>query len=101
MKSNFLVFLLLVIGCSAGSQNTVIKAGHLFDSKTGKMLANQLIIIKEGSLSEVGSNLSYNSTEQLIDLSNSWVLQGLMDCHVHIPANEKYRHLAMNETYAT
>ncbi len=72
------------------AQNIVIKAGHLFDSRTGKILNDQTIIIKNGKIQEVGSNLKYKSTDTVIDLSKSWVLPGLMDCHVHITFNFSY-----------
>lgn len=45
------------------AQNTVINAGHLFDYKTGKMLSNQTIIIKDGKILEVGANLKYAATD--------------------------------------
>jgi imidazolonepropionase-like amidohydrolase len=86
--------LLLVFVCLAApafAQNTVIKAGHLFDSRTGKILDNQVIIVKGGRIAEVGPNLKYAATDTVIDLSDSWVLPGLMDCHVHITANYPYR----------
>src|SRR5688572_25632241 len=73
------------------AQNTVIKAGHLFDSKTGKFLDNQVVVIKNGRIQEVGQNISTKNTDKIIDLSDSWVLPGLMDCHVHITANYPYR----------
>src|SRR6266446_3173864 len=69
------------------AQNIVIKAGQLFDSRTGKILNDQTIIIKNDKIQETGSNLKYKSTDTVIDLSQSWVLPGLMDCHVHITFN--------------
>ena len=85
-----------ILGCillnlSTQAQNTVIKAGHVFDSRTGKFLDNQIIIIKNGRILQVGSNIKYEKNDIVIDLSNSWVLPGLMDCHVHITANYPYR----------
>ncbi|MBK9156356.1 MAG: amidohydrolase family protein [Chloracidobacterium sp.] len=74
------------------SQNTVIKAGHLFDSRTGKVLDNQLIVVsKDGRIVQVGPGLKPAAGDTVVDLSNSWVLPGLMDCHVHITANYPYR----------
>jgi len=35
------------------AQNIVIKAGHLFNSRTGKILNDQTIIIKNGKIQEV------------------------------------------------
>lgn len=75
------------------AQNTVIKAGHLFDSRTGKILNDQIIIVKDGKIKEVGPNLKFNKADTVIDLSKSWVLPGLMDCHVHITENNPYRKL--------
>jgi len=83
------------------AQNLVIKAGHLFDSRTGKILNDQIIIIKDGKILEVGSNLKYNSTDTVIDLSQSWVLPGLMDCHVHITLNFTYRNPEYEQIYTT
>jgi len=87
----FILPLYLLLSVSTQAQNTVIKAGHLFDSRTGKMLSNQVIIIKDGRIMEVGPDLKYKSTDNVIDLSKSWVLPGLMDCHVHITSNYPHR----------
>ncbi len=86
-----IAFLFLISTLTTQAQNTVIKAGHFFDSRSGKMLDNQIIIVQNGKIKEVGTNLKFSKTDTIIDLSNSWVLPGLMDCHVHITANNPYR----------
>ena len=83
------------------AQNIIIKAGHLFNSRSGKILNDQTIIIKNGKIQEVGSNLKYKSTDTVIDLSKSWVLPGLMDCHVHITFNFSYRNPSYEQLYTT
>jgi len=83
------------------AQNMIIKAGHLFNSRSGKILNDQTIIIKNGKIQEVGSNLKYKSTDTVIDLSKSWVLPGLMDCHVHITFNFSYRNPSYEQLYTT
>ena len=100
-KTFFLSFFCLIFTISLFAQNTVIKAGHLFDSKTGKMLNDQIIIIKDGKIQEIGTNLKYKNTDSVIDLSKSWVLPGLMDCHVHITFNLPYRNARETESYVT
>lgn len=90
-----LLFLTLV----ANAQNTVIKAGHLFEARSGKLLDNQ-IIIQNGKIKEVGANLKFGKEDKIIDLSDSWILPGLMDCHVHINNNETYRNVTHYEIYA-
>ncbi|MGB2086941.1 MAG: amidohydrolase family protein, partial [Flavobacteriaceae bacterium] len=94
----FLVFLLSYLTISA--QNTVIKAGHFFDARKGKMLKNQIIVIQDGKIKDIGINPKFKDTDRIIDLSNSWVLPGLMDCHVHITLNFPYRNLQLEQMYA-
>lgn len=89
----------LVSALTTHAQNTVIKAGHFFDSRSGKMIDNQIIIIQNGKIKEVGTNLKIGKTDTIIDLSDSWVLPGLMDCHVHITANLPYRNIEMEQMY--
>ena len=92
-------FLIMTLALTA--QNTVIKAGHLFDSQTGKFLNDQVIIVKDGRILATGPNLKYHENDILIDLSKSWVLPGLMDCHVHITSNYPYRkYTGMHDIYA-
>lgn len=84
------LLLLLITSFTISAQNTVIKAGHLYDARNGKMLENQVLVIQDGLIKEVGTNPSYAKTDKIIDLSDSWVLPGLMDCHVHITHNRPY-----------
>ena len=89
--TSLFIFSCVAFNLSLQAQNTVIKAGHLFDSRTGKFLDNQIIIIKNGRIIQVGANLAYEKNDKVIDLTRSWVLPGLMDCHVHITSNYPYR----------
>lgn len=96
-----ILLILLISNVTAQAQNTVIKAGHLFDARSGKMLDNQMIIVQNGKIKEVGTALKISKTDSVIDLSNSWVLPGLMDCHVHITSNISYRVGNWNDVYVT
>ncbi|MEP6902656.1 MAG: amidohydrolase family protein [Actinomycetota bacterium] len=71
----------------ANAQNstvTVIKAGKLIDTSTGKVLTNQMILIENDLIKSVGANLTIPSGAKVIDLSNATVLPGLIDTHVHL-----------------
>src|SRR5437899_310831 len=75
--------------CPAQGQNErviAIRAGHLFDSKTGKMLENQTVLIKDDKITAVGSpeTVQIPADAQVIDLSKSTVLPGLIDGHTHV-----------------
>lgn len=90
-----------LIPFSSRAQNTVIKAGHLFDSRTGEFSQDQTVLVKDGKILAVGRNLPYSRTDTLIDLSNAWVLPGLIDCHVHLTTNFPYRNLSLAQAYTT
>jgi imidazolonepropionase-like amidohydrolase len=94
-NNTYILFALFLFFITASTptlaQSTVIKAGHLFDARSGKVLDNQIILVKNGRIAEVGPSVKYTPADTVIDLSNSWVLPGLMDCHVHITSNYPYR----------
>ena len=65
-------------------QVVVIRAGHLFDARAGKMLDNQLISIKGDRVSAVGPDAQIPAGARVIDLSAMYVLPGMIDSHVHV-----------------
>ena len=65
-------------------QVIAVKAGHLFDSKLGDMLTNQVVLIKGDHITDVGPNLQIPQGAKVIDLSAVTVLPGMIDTHVHV-----------------
>lgn len=97
-----LTFLTCLLSVSiTHAQTTIIKAGHVFDAPTGKMLSQQIIVVKEGKIQQMGANIPYAATDKIIDLSDSWVLPGLMDCHVHMTVAFPYKKVAIEHMYVT
>ena len=68
----------------ASAQVTVIQAGHVIDVASGTALANQTVLIEEGLITAVGANLSVPPGAEVIDLSEAYVLPGLIDAHTHL-----------------
>jgi imidazolonepropionase-like amidohydrolase len=65
-------------------QVTAIRAGHLFDSKSGAMLSNQVVLIKGDRITDVGASVQIPPGAKVIDLSAATVLPGMIDTHVHV-----------------
>jgi imidazolonepropionase-like amidohydrolase len=61
-----------------------IRAGHLIDGQGGPPVANVVILIDGERITAVGPEVRIPSGAQIIDLSTSTVLPGLIDCHTHI-----------------
>jgi imidazolonepropionase-like amidohydrolase len=75
------VFSVLLIAFSLSAQTptpsrTVIRAGHVLDVQSGKMLASQAIVIEDGKILSMGPDSGSNSGANVIDLSGKTVLPG-------------------------
>ena len=66
------------------AQQVAIRAGRLFDARTGTLLTNQVVLIKGDRIAEVGASLQIPSGVRVIDLSAATVLPGMIDTHVHV-----------------
>ena len=65
-------------------QVVAIRAGHLFDSHSGNMLANQIILIRGERIADVGPSVAIPAGATIIDLSQATVMPGMIDAHVHV-----------------
>ena len=66
------------------NQLVAIRAGRLFDSRSGKMLSSQVIVVKGDRVAEVGAGVSVPAGATVIDLGSATVLPGMIDGHVHL-----------------
>ena len=76
----------LLISISARAELIYINAGNLLDVDSGKLLSNQTIVVEDERISRIGSTASITipTSARIIDLSDSTVLPGLIDMHVHL-----------------
>ncbi len=69
------------------AEGIVVRAGRMFDPRSGKNLTNQVIVIQGDRITDVGpaaALLQHPQRARVIDLSNATVLPGLIDRHVHL-----------------
>ncbi len=86
-QRNFLSMVLMVLLIAAGtafSQTTALRVGHLIDPASGTTTQNQIILVKGRQIVDVGPDVAVPEDAEVIDLSNAWVMPGLMDAHTHI-----------------
>jgi len=71
---------------SQAPQITAVRAGRMFDPKSGQMLANQVVLIQGERITAVGpaASVAIPAGAKVIDLSRATVLPGLIDGHVHL-----------------
>src|SRR5881409_1417020 len=66
------------------NQLVAVRAGKLFDPKSGNLLNNQIVLIRGERIADVGANVQIPREARVIDLSNATVLPGMIDTHVHV-----------------
>ena len=89
MPVNLRILATLLLSLSAivaqAADVTYIKAGSLFDSRSGKVLANRIITIEGERIKAVGGpDTAIPEGAAVIDLSSSFVMPGFMDMHTHV-----------------
>ena len=72
-------------------KRVLVRAGHLLDVKTGKILDNQAILIEGDKVVSVGPAPGNQATSGAItiNLPNATVLPGLIDAHTHLTGDPK------------
>jgi imidazolonepropionase-like amidohydrolase len=79
------------IKCVPAGGTVAIRAGQLFDSKTGQMVSRQIVLMQGERITEVGpeAQIKIPAGAQVIDLSQATVLPGMIDAHTHMFNNPK------------
>ena len=86
MKNYITPIIALLFCLNLTAQKTIaVKCGNILDVRTGKLLSNQIILIKGNKIeSIVDANLFTQKADTVIDMSAYYILPGLIDCHTHV-----------------
>ena len=71
-------------GAEGAPKPIVLKAAHLFDSVSGKLVDHGVIVVAEKKIQAVGSDATIPADAQIIDLGDATLLPGFIDAHVHL-----------------
>ena len=75
-----------ILKCQTATGVVAIRAGRLFESRSGRMLIRQVVVISGERITDVGaeSEVHVPAGALTIDLSRATVLPGLIDGHTHM-----------------
>jgi len=72
--------------CAPPPAKLAVRAGKLFDSNSGRLVADQVVLIDGERITEVGpaASVKVPAGVRVIDLRGATVLPGLVDAHTHM-----------------
>ena len=79
-------------GFAQSSRHVAVHAGHMLDVKTGKMLADQTLVIEDGKIMSSGATgeAKIPTDAVRIELPNATVLPGFIDAHTHLTMEPRF-----------
>jgi imidazolonepropionase-like amidohydrolase len=94
-----LTFFLLLFAGPVCAQTIAIRAGNVIDPAKGTVAKNQIILVKDGKIADLGPAVAIPPDAQVVDLSNEWVMPGIMDAHTHVTLVERGHGIPLSEDY--
>ena len=88
VRQPIVFFVLLTAAFSQDTQTALVavRADRMLDVKTGQFIRNVVVLINGEKISAVGTAITVPPSAKSIDLGDSTLLPGLIDCHTHLMA---------------
>jgi len=86
------LFCLGTLAIAQTPRHVALHAGHVLDVKSGKMLADQMLVIEDGKIISVSGtgDAKIPGDAVRIELPNATVLPGLIDAHTHLTMEPRF-----------
>ena len=82
--------LMMFLASSAPAETVAIKVGAIVDPVSGTEARDQIILVDNGMIRDMGSGVAVPREARVIDLSAEWLAPGLMDAHQHLSLGMVY-----------
>lgn len=82
MRQFMFLFMLLTSLYAEAQKSILLKCGKLLDTKTGIVLEKQFVLLNGNRVVSVGPTAF--KADSTIDLSDYFVMPGMIDCHTHV-----------------
>ncbi|HEX7836809.1 MAG TPA: amidohydrolase family protein [Kofleriaceae bacterium] len=69
---------------AAAPRTVVVKAAHLFDGKSDRVVSPGVVVVEDGKITAAGTTAKEPAGAEVIDLGNATLLPGLIDAHTHM-----------------
>lgn len=90
---------LLIAAGAAAAELIAIQAGVLLDPATGAATEDAVVLVEGGRIQAAGAEVRVPARAAVIDLSDSYVLPGLIDAHTHLCAEVSLRVDDVSQVY--
>ncbi len=84
MRASTITIVLCLLAAPAAAVDTVVHAGTLIAEPGAAPLAERSILIEDGRIVEIREGYVREDGAAVVDLSDAYVLPGLIDSHVHL-----------------
>ncbi|MFN8579709.1 MAG: amidohydrolase family protein [Gemmatimonadaceae bacterium] len=80
----FVAVAALNVGAQSPARVVAVKAAQMVDPSSGTTIKNAVVLIKDDTVTAVGSGLAVPAGAEVIDLGSATLLPGLIDMHTHV-----------------